>query len=227
MPRQTLYRPPHPQLEPWPPASAPPGLFSDEPARQVYLGACQAIGDALAVQGFRYARSKQRCTRGGAPFTHTILFQSSHYNSSGRQVVLWMHATVQSSALLAWRRQHLGDEPVNDHVAGGMVHLLGTRYAMLQWELAAPRDRPATIQDAVDFLNQEVLPYFARFTDLPALIHRLATEALPGLELVPAVELALWAGDRQQAQAVLDRFLRERPDIAAEVERGGGGGVQQ
>jgi hypothetical protein len=213
VPRQTLYKPPHPQIESWPPERLEPGLLSDEPARVVFQAGCLSIAEALAPLGFKYAKSKQRCSRQAGHFHEEVSFQSSHYNVSGRHVQLWLHATVASPALQAWRQKRLPNELASAHVAGGMVHLLGTQYALVQWELADPRDRRQTIEDALAFIRSEVLPYFARINDTAGLISLLAEQAIPAFDLVPSVEFAYCFGGKDQAQAVLDRFLRDRPDL--------------
>jgi len=213
MPRQTLYKPPHPQLEEWPPARSDHLLHSDEPARDVYLDSCAQIAAAVAPHGFKYTESKQRCHREHRGFGNTINFQSSRYNASGRHVQLWMHATVSSHVLQAWRAERLPAELSTEYLAGGMVHLLGTRYAFVQWELADPADRAATIADAVSFIHDEVLPYFSLFEEPATLIARLMDQTLPGLDLRPSVEFAYCYGSKEQAQLVLDRFIRERPDL--------------
>lgn len=213
MPRQVLYKPPHPLTEPWPPERPEPGLLSDEPARVVYHAACLSIAEALTPLGFKYAKSKQRCSRQAGDLQEDVSFQSSHYNGSGRHVQLWLHAKVASRALQAWRQKRLPNELASAHVAGGMVHLLDTQYALVQWELADPRDRRQTIDDAVAFIRSDVLPYFARFSDTAGLISLLAEQAVPAFDLVPSVEFAHCFGGKDQAQAVLDRFLRDRRDV--------------
>jgi hypothetical protein len=146
-------------------------------------------------------------------FTNAIAFQSSHYNVSGRHVQLWMHATVASEELRAWRTQRLAPELATEHIAGGLVHLLTTRFALLQWELADPRDRKATIADALEFIRSEVLPYFKRFENIDTLLSELAASAVPAFDLVPSVEFSYCFGGHSQAQATLDRFVRDRPDL--------------
>jgi len=217
MPRQTLYKRPHPRLETWPPDPLPPGMLSNEPAKEVFQAACASIAGAITPLGFKYAKSKLRCTRERNGFTQAIAFQSSRYNVSGQHVQLWMYATVASLELETWRRRNLPEELASSHVAGGMVHLLGSKYAMVQWELADSRNRVATIQDAITFIHDEVLPYFAQFDDVAALIAALAEHEVPAFDLVSSVEFANCFGGRAQAQAVMDRFLRDREDLAAEI----------
>lgn len=88
---------------------------------------------------------------------------------------------------------------------------------MIQWELADPADREETLQDATRFIETDVLPYFERFEDVDALLADLSVSAIPALDLVPSVEFSYRFGGRAHAQATLDRFLRERPDLHAAI----------
>jgi len=218
MARQTLYKLPHDQTEPWPPIERQ-GPMSNEPAREVFREGCAQIALALQSQGFKYFKGKQCCTREHCGFSNEIWFQSSRYNSSGWHVQLSMHAAVSSKRLQAWRVERLPNYVPTAHVAGGMVHLLGNKFALVQWELADPEDREATVLDALSFINSEVMPYFVLFEDPASLIQTLTVEALPALELVASVEFAYCYAGRDQAQAVLSRFVIERPDLAEAIDQ--------
>jgi hypothetical protein len=217
MARQTLYQLPHPQLEDWPPPG-PSEPLSDEAPRTVFLDACERLAAALAAHGFKYSKSKQRCQRGRGDFTNSVAFQSSHHNVAGRHVQLWMHANVYSKALKAWRSERLPETLHSDALAGGMVHLLGSRYALVQWELADPRDRDATIADAFSFIQQEVFPYFDLFLAPKSLVARLTKQPLEGLDLRSSVEFSYCYGGKDEARLTLDRFVRDRPDLHEAIE---------
>jgi hypothetical protein len=218
MARQTLYKSSAQQTEPWPPERPGDGLLSLEPSKEVYKGACLRIADALLPLDFKYLRSKQRCVRKAGLFREEIYFQSSHYNTSGRHVQLWMHATVASDTLKEWRTKHLPAEMCSDHVAGGMVHRLGTSFALVQWELADPEDRDKTIADAVQFIREHVLTYFAMFDHPESLVTALAQREIPAFDLIPSVEFAYCFGCKASAQAVLDRFIRDRTDLQSAID---------
>jgi hypothetical protein len=212
MPRQTLYNPSKLQIEPWPPTRAHHGM-SNQPAREIYLAACQQIATMLIPYGFKYTKSKQRCQRVCVNHCDEIRFQSSHFNVTGYSVQLWMHATVASPRLESCRAERLPAEYVSDHLAGGMVHLLGEKYGFVQWEIADPTDREVTVLDACEFILREVIPYFELFDNPDALIASLAEKRLPGLDLCASVEFAYCFGSKDSAQAALDRFVHDRPDL--------------
>lgn len=195
-----------------------------EDSRIVYLSSCEAIASNFASLGFRFAKSGPHFSRVEEPFTYQVSFQSSHNNVPGRHVQLWMHATVKSKKLKAWRESRLSASSVNDFVAGGMVHRLRMEHAMVEWELADPKSRPSVIADAVAFVKSDVLPYFAQFSDIGALIDNLSHREIPAFDLCPSVEFAICFGDTESGRRVLERFLRDRPDLSdaiAEVERVG------
>lgn len=195
-----------------------------EDSRTVYLSACQTVATCFESLGFRYAKSGPHLSRSDGLFAYRVSFQSSHNNISGRHVRLWMHATVRSKCLQTWRETRLPPNLINDFVAGGMVHRLRMTHAMVEWELADATKRPSVISDIVAFIHSDVLPYFARFTDLTALISDLAKRNIHAFDLRPSVEFAICFGDQEAGQRVLDRFVAERPDLSeliAEVGRVG------
>lgn len=217
MPRHAMFKDPALQTDPlvFPEPELP---WSDEAPRAVYLASCARIAEALAASGFRYLKSRQECKRRQGEFEHAILFYSTRGNYPGVHVELQMSGHVSSKRLQAWRAS-MGDEPAGDHVAGGLAHNLGTTYRMISWELANPAERDATIQDALAFIRSDILPFFALFDEPAALIARLEREEVPGMSPTGQVHFAYCFGGKEQAQRVLDRFLRTRPDIAAAVER--------
>jgi hypothetical protein len=218
MSRQTLYKSCAEQIEPWPPNSSGDGLLSAESSKEVYKNSCVAIASALEPLNFKYTKTKQRCSVSDEFFRYDIAFQSSRYNASGRHVQLWMHATVSSQSLREWRALRLPADLCTDHVAGGMVHRLGTKFSYVQWELADPADREETVSDAIQFIHNEVLPYFSLFNNRSSLIAMLTDNELPAFDLVPSVEFAYCFGDKAAAQMVLDRFIRVRADLKSAID---------
>ena len=78
----------------------------------VFRDVCAAIGQALAADGFRYAKSGPHLTRKAGDFTYRISFQSSAHNVRGEYVALWIHA-------MCYRRaSRLGEDASNHRVIG-------------------------------------------------------------------------------------------------------------
>lgn len=190
-----------------------------EDARDVYMTACAAIAKEFEGDGFRYAKSGPHFTRANGDFTFRVSFQSSYLNISGQHVRLWLHATVRSKRMKDFRKSHLPDNLVNDYIAGGMVHLLlPENIAMLQWDLANPKTRSDVINDVVTLIRKQVLPYFALFSTPAQLVAQLTRESLPACDIRHSVEFALCFGDKDSAQKVLSRFIRERSDLLPQIE---------
>ena len=181
----------------------------------VFQDACAAIGRALAADGFRYAKRGPHLTRKAGDFTYRISFQSSAHNVRGEYVAVWIHANVLSKAIKAWRRRF---EPQSswDFVAGGQIGNLEPEPGWSEWNVADPKGRPAVIEDAVTGIRSTVLPFFARFADRSSALNTLDQWPVPGLAIVPSIELALSYGDRVRAQALLERFFVRYPDLLAE-----------
>ena len=196
--------------------TASPG--ATEPPRDIYLTACRQIAEAFVGDGYRFAKSGPHFTKRGDPCSYHVSFQSSVNNIPGQHVVLWMHANVRSLKLRDWRRQQAHPHRDDDWVAGGMVHLLNRKHAMIEWELADPSRRGATIEDAIQFVRTEVFSYFRKFGDPPALIEELCTKDVNAFGVASSVEFALCFGSREQAQRILDRYVAQRPDLRDKIE---------
>lgn len=186
---------------------------SAEPPREVFLAGCQHIADALAPDGFKYARSGPKLTRKTSEFSFQIYFQSSHHNISGELVAVWIHANVHSKRLGAWRAAQPHSPSSSDGVAGGQIGNLLPTASWMEWNLADPTHRAAALSDAIATIRRIALPYFAQFEDVPAFSERLICEDVPSMSMPLPIEFLLCFANRSTAEACLHRFLRTRPDI--------------
>jgi hypothetical protein len=188
-------------------------------SRDVYINACRQISEAFLDDGYKFANSGPHLTKKDDQISYHVSFQSSHNNIPGKHVVLWMHANVRSHKLGNWRRQQSRPYRDDGWVAGGMVHLLNRRHAMIEWELADDLTRGATIEDAFNFVRREVLPYFQKFSNPAALILELWVKDVGAFGIASSVEFALCFGSHELAQRILDRFVSERQDLRDQIER--------
>lgn len=183
------------------------------PPKEVFAEACAELASELEKDGFRYAKSGPHATQRSAGLIHTIFFGTSHHNVRGEHVALELAAGVRSPGLKRWRLLRAHPYRETDTVAGGMIHLLGTEHAYLQWDLADPGTRRETIADVLAAIREVILPWFDHFRD-PAETARESAEGwIPEFGLADSVEFALCFGTREQAQQILDRFGRRRPDL--------------
>jgi uncharacterized protein DUF4304 len=185
-----------------------------EHPRDVFRNSCAAIGKALEPEGFRYLKSGPALARKGPHFGHAIRFQSSAHNIRGEFVALWIHATVTSKTVGVWRKAMAG--AANDFVAGGQIGNLEAHPGWTEWNLAAPEARAETIDQAVQAIRAIALPFLDLFSTPAAALHALGTWPHPGIEIVPAIELATSYAASELAQSLLNRFFAIRPELLGE-----------
>jgi hypothetical protein len=191
--------------------------------REIYLDACAQIGAALAMRGFKYAKSGPHAKRSHGDFSFGIYFQSSVHNSAGSKVALWIHANVRSKRLSLWRATKPHFLRSGDWVAGGQLGNLRTPTRWLDINLADADFRSAAISVAIEAIQELGLPLFAAFEDVPALCQRVLTDDVPGIEPPVAVELLLCFSTLAAASDFLGRFFAAHsellPNYQAELQR--------
>ena len=190
----------------------------DEPPRKVYLAGCAEIARAFEVDGFSYARSRQMLSRKSGFFRHQIAFQSSHHNSEGETILIWVHAWVYSATLVEWHKANHSKEK-GGFVAGGQLGNLLPEPSWYEWNIADPARRKCELDDAIQKIRATALPFFAAFETPSHLIKHLLVEDQAGLGIVQAVEFVLCFGLQTQAEMIMGRFFRQRPDMYNEYLR--------
>jgi hypothetical protein len=198
--------------------NAPEPVGAESP-RDVYLQSCAQIAATFSDQGYKFAKSGPHLTKNTKLFRYMIAFQSSHNNIPGQHVALWMAANVRSPSLKKWRSQQTRPYRTDDWLAGGMVHLLCGKHSWVEWELADPQARKNTVNDAIRFIREVVLPYFQQFDDPDGVTRLLLDKPIPECDLASSVEFLLHCGKQAEGQQVMDRFVAVRPDLQAEMIR--------
>ena len=183
-----------------------------EVPREVYLSACGTIADHLGSHGFSYAKSGPHCRKVGDQFTYRISFQSSYHNVAGEHVSLSVHGAVLSRKFKKWLASH-PELYASNYVAGGQIGNLQEEPCWVTWELSDPIDRDETIGNVIQTVDQIVLPYFARFEDIPTLVRSLVAEGCPGMSIRGVVEFLMWLGEESAARSAGKNFLRRRIDL--------------
>ncbi len=197
---------------------------SGEAPRDVYLAGCRSIADALAPDGFTYAKSSQTATRKHRDFAFRISFQSSHYNIAGELVALGIFAVVYSPTLKKWGKAHPNLTMERwDRVAGGQIGNLVARHSWMEWNLASPAGRDRQIADAIATIRRIALPYFALFEDVPSLVARLTVEDIPSFKPASALDFlmafATPAAALRAARGMLRRLPEARQSYPAALAR--------
>jgi hypothetical protein len=190
-----------------------------EKPRDVYVAACGSIAHWLAPEGFRYLKSKQVLDRTVGAFVHRVSFQSSRDNIAGQSVVMWMRANVRCKELATWRSRQSNPLRTDDWVAGGMVHLLTQEHAMIEWQLADPRSRSATIANAQEFARTVVLGYFRLFEDPQRTVAELLRGPINAFSIGDQMEFVLCFAGPREASQILQRFVDHRSDLHDQMRR--------
>ena len=190
-----------------------------EKPRDVYVAACAAIAQSLVADGFHYAKSKQALDRAIGGLIHRVSFQSSRNNIAGQSVVLWMHANVRCKELATWRSRQSSPLRNDDWIAGGMVHNLTREHAMIEWQLADPASRSATIANAQEFVRTVVLGYFGHFEDPQRTVAELLRAPIDAFSIGDQIEFVLCFAGPQEANQVLQRFVDLRSDLRTQMRR--------
>ncbi len=184
---------------------------SGEVPRDVYVAACQAIATPLGADGYTYAKSGPKLSRKSQDFSFRLSFQSSHHNTPGELVVLWIHANVMSPTLKKWRTGHVCLREGSDFVAGGQIGNLLPRHSWMEWNLALPGDRDQQIADAIATIRRVAYPYFAMFDDIPRLVARLVVENVPSFDPASALDFLMCFASQSEALRAARRMLRQLP----------------
>lgn len=192
------------------------GRFQAVPAGTELVGdvvtnSCAAVAGAFVAEGFRWAKSGLRFSRKVGSFTHIVSFQSDGENTSGRHVAVAMHAQVKSIALEKWRTNNGIAEGSNVWIA--QVGYLTPAHEYLKWQLVDPATRADEINDMIETVRNVVLPAF----DVCFSIKSLSDRILERQEIIwiPdwAVDIALWVGNKDAAEALISLFLESKPHL--------------
>jgi hypothetical protein len=184
---------------------------TSEAPRGVYLKACEAIGEAVASDGFRYLKSGPQLVKSTNQFQFFIRFQSSHHNVANQHVAMWIHAGVQSRDLMEWMQTSCWPFSPPVLIAGGQIGNLVKPPRWWEWDLADAEDRRSQIDDAVNSVRNIILPFLDRFLDLKSLVAELQNAEVFGIESDRAVLLCLWQSGQSAAAQCLKSWLDGHP----------------
>lgn len=191
-----------------------------ENPRDVYLSCCEQIAREFSEGGFRYAKSGPHMSRRDSGFKFSVQFGSSRNNLANEFVQLDLAPFVDSSRLKKWRSEQTHASRPDGHVAGRSPHLLFGQPLPIRWNVADAETRRHTCDDVVDYVRQNLLPWFDLFRDVEGLLQRLVSEDLPGLteNVFGVVEFILCYGDRCAALGFCKRRMEQAEVSPAELE---------
>jgi hypothetical protein len=137
-----------------------------ERPREVFLDAVRQLAMPLKELGFAYARSGPHASLRRGPVLAKVSFGSSHLNIPGELVNLHMGVGIHDRALGAWRKEQGQPRRTDDVVSTKHLGHLLRPPVWLEWNLANPKQRAATIADAATSLRHHGLPFLERITRL-------------------------------------------------------------
>ena len=127
-------------------------LGAEKPG-DVILRTCEAIADRLKGDGFSFVKSGRTLKRVRGDLVFLIWFQSDRNNIAGRRAAVWIHAGVKKRG--------------GRFIDGGQIGNLLPQKTWMEWDFADETAREGEIDDAVAAIKRIILPFFARFDDLP------------------------------------------------------------
>lgn len=187
--------------------------------REVYLQSCANICKPFESEGFRFAKSGPRMSKKSGDFIFEVSFQSSHYNTTGQSVAIWIHANVLSNAMKHWRSKNKTLVSESRYVAGGQIGNLIKPASWLEWNVARSEFREHKIQTAVDAVRNIALPYFSAFEDVPQLCKRLASEAIPCMDIQNRLDFLACYSNANAVHAAARQFVMEDEIVVADIVR--------
>ncbi len=139
--------------------------------------------------------------------------ESERENSIYGSVSLYVLVGVSSRSMQSWRMSLAHPLRTSAGIAGTYLsHLVGNGRRWLTVNLANERTRPARIRTIVELIRSGAIPYCERFREPKQVVASLLNVPDPGMLDFGELEYAVCYGGREAATAILQRYLRDRPD---------------
>lgn len=194
-----------------PEPSIPFSARSEVP-RVVYLGVCQSIGESLAAEGYRYAKSGPKCSRRVGDLTYEVSFGSSNRNEAGDYIKLSVGVLVASRKMKQWEKSVGFPQPAGLLGSRG-IGALTPEYRYMFWNVADPRSRQSTTEGIVAAIEELAFPWFASFEDVSARCSHLVKHAAvdDDYDVVHAIEYLSCFASRDDAITAARNWLQSNP----------------
>lgn len=177
-----------------------------EVPRDVFLAAADELAEPLVTTGWSYARSGPHLTKKADTTTVKLRFLSGNLNVAGEIVLLWVTAIAADRAHRDWRRT-IGLPEDRPQVVELNLGTMLTPPGWLEWNLAQPSTRPATVRDIASTIESFGLPLADTLLDLlphpqpdPDALARYVT-------LGTRLELLVRAGRGDEAAALIEERI--------------------
>ena len=179
----------------------PPGA---EKPSDILAGIITALKDFLLPVGFSYNKGKRTFRRKSGDFEHLITIQSDSNNYAGVRAACWVHISVVSNGLKAWRSanhihesEYVFSKTLSDE----------TSLSQLAWDFIAPEHRIAELHNLLHTIQITALPVFEDWISVETANQVISSTKIIN-RLDDQAEIALWLGNKTAAIEI----LRRNPD---------------
>lgn len=197
-----------------------PDATAEKP-RDAIFGALDVVDRAIAADGFAFARSGPKFSRKAGDLTFEITIQSDRNNVAGQRAAVWVHASVYSRLLTAWRKQHDSEwirpnAPFPLPLFGTQLGYLCQPSGWMEWDFAEPDKRQSVAEDLVVSIRTGAYSLFSTFEGPIEGIAALSQFDWPPPEGVLSYLLA--KGSRALATRAMNEYCDARPDFKMQFE---------
>lgn len=184
-------------------------------SRDIFLAACNQLGDGLAEFGFK-ASQKGACLKKAIrnkDLTFEISFQSSTLNSNG-YVKLLPHILITSKRLKKWLKEQTSDVYSNDTIYSNQLGYISHFQEWKSWNVSGI-SQEKTIAEVIDVIKTYAIPIFDLFEDTNNAIHFLMHKGTKfnrytDKSLTPLAFMLCFAS-KDEAQCFFDNYLIDAP----------------
>lgn len=177
-----------------------------EAPRDVFLAVADELSEPLAAAGWTYARSGPHLTKQAGTTTVKLRFLSGNLNVAGEIVLLWVTAIATDRAHRVWRRT-IGLPDDGPQVVDLNLGTMLTPPGWLEWNLAQPATRPATVRDIASTIESFGLPLADILLDVLPHPQPDPDALAPYVTLGTRLELLVRAGRRDEAAVLIEERI--------------------
>lgn len=174
----------------------------------------EALATELKPQGFRFNQHRRWLSRASDGLIHRIAFTTSGENIPDVFIALYVNFWVICPAIAKWRRALGG--AYWTYVSIRHLDSFEPDQASLEHDIGPPAQREAELADVLARIRRDGLPYFDLFRNRQTALESALAWPKGGFawyEIGSAIEVALFAGERQLAQMLVSRFFETSPQL--------------
>lgn len=193
-----------------------------EKPREAIFDALHMIHDTIATDGFVLVPSTPKFVRRNGDFSFEIRIQSDRNNIAGQRAAIWVHTSVYSKTLAAWRKKHPSEwirpkAPFPIPVYSNQLGYLCDPSGWMEWNFADKAQRQSVADDLTHTIRMGAYPLFATFEGPVGGIAALTDRDWPSPEGICSFLLS--RGHTELATKALQSYFDKRPAVLREFEQ--------